>query len=135
MGFCRLLSMTEPFSRNAPSLLPRGISSLSLYLCQKHITENWREDGRVPRAPPVTHLQLDSTLIQVSKLESDPKVGRTNSTTNVEKNLLLERLGKTERQRELLAEERELCTRRGQRDWALHQGAHMGKTHAHNVWL
>lgn len=88
MGFCRLLSMTETFSRNAPSLLPRGISSLSLYLCQKHhITENWREDGREPRAPPVAHahLQLDSTLIQVSKLERDPKVGRTNSTTNYRK--------------------------------------------------
>ena len=44
--------------------------------------EAW-EDGRVggPYAQFIPCLQLDITHIQVNKLESDPKTGRTSSTT------------------------------------------------------
>lgn len=93
MSFCHLPSMTEPFSRNPPTLLPRGLSPLSLHLSQKHhITENWKEDSRVPRVLLGPRFQLDSIHIQVRKLESDPKVCRTNFTTDCRKESASERL-------------------------------------------
>lgn len=56
------------------------------------------EDGRVggSQASPILCLQLDITHIHISKLERDPKIVRTNSTTKCRQEATSKSIGRAE---------------------------------------
>ena len=96
------------------------------------------EDGRVggPWAHPVLRFQLDIIHAQVSKPESNPKTGRTNSTTKYREEAAAERLGRSEKLMEAACRrEEDEAENREAENKPSYQGIHMGKTSTHKVWL